>query len=314
MKVSKKELLDIAFRLFVTITTNIVVSIATVWFLEPAALYAGGATGLAQLIFRLINHLGGSLNGNLLGWFILAVNVPIVLVGFKYVSKKFTIYSILAVLIQTVIVLVIPKSPFESLANEIQYTLADGTIKTMMNYGGILTLAIFGGLVAGLSSGIALRFGVSTGGLDVLGQALALKKGISIGNFTMALNVIIACIGGGWLQGSWIIVLFTIVRMILNSLVVDKIHTAYGYTALHIFSTNGQLIADKLMTEIHRGCTLINVEGAHSKSQFEEAYCVVSSYEVQACLKLIKKIDPHAFITLSPVKKVNGEFKKKTIV
>lgn len=315
MRLTKQEVLDILFRVFIVIFTNTLLSIATVWFLEPAQLYAGGATGIAQLIFRLMKLGIKDMNTNLLGWFILAVNIPITLIGFKFVSKRFAIYSVLAVGIQSLVVLVIPESPFADMADPIMtYNEATQTTVETMNYGGILTLAIFGGLLAGIASGLALRFGVSTGGVDVLAQAISMKKGISIGNFTMALNIGIAIVGGGWLQNNWFIALFTIVRMILNSLVIDKLHTSYSHTGLHIFSTHGEAIAHSLMSALNRGCTLIDVEGAHSGKGFKEVYCVVSNYEVHRALKEIKKHDEKAFITMTKVKKINGNFIRKSII
>ena len=314
MRLTKQEVFDILFRLFIVLFTNTLLSLATVWFLEPAALYAGGATGIAQLLFRLINRLGANMSGNLLGWFILLVNVPITLIGFKFVSKRFAIYSVIAVGVQSLVVLVIPESPFAYLADPIETINQAGNTVSQTNYGGILTLAIFGGLLAGMASGLALRFGVSTGGVDVLAQAVSINKGISIGNFTMVLNITIAIIGGGVLQGSWVIVLFTIVRMIINSLVIDKIHTSYSYTGLHIFSSHGEAIAQSLMNTLNRGCTLIDVEGAHSGKDFKEVYCVVSNYEIHRALKEIKKHDEKAFITMAPVNKINGKFVRKSIV
>ena len=254
------------------------------------------------------------MSGNLLGWFILFVNVPITLIGFKFVSKRFAIYSVIAVLVQSLVVLVIPESPFAYLAEPIETINQVGNIVSTMNYGGILTLAIFGGLLSGMASGLALRFGVSTGGVDVLAQAVSIKKGISIGNFTMVLNITIAIFGGGVLQGSWVIVLFTIVRMIINSLVIDKIHTSYSYTGLHIFSSHGEAIAHSLMNTLNHGCTLFDVEGAHSGKEFKEVYCVVSNYEIHRAIKEIKKHDEKAFITMAPVNKINGKFIRKSIV
>jgi uncharacterized membrane-anchored protein YitT (DUF2179 family) len=314
MRLTKQEVFDILFRLFIVLFTNTLLSLAIVWFLEPAALYAGGASGIAQLLFRIINRLGANMSGNLLGWFILLVNVPITLIGFKFVSKRFAIYSVIAVGVQSLVVLVIPESPFAYLADPIETINQAGNTVSQTNYGGILTLAIFGGLLAGMASGLALRFGVSTGGVDVLAQAISINKGISIGNFTMVLNITIAIIGGGVLQGSWVIVLFTIVRMIINSLVIDKIHTSYSYTGLHIFSSHGEAIAQSLMNTLNRGCTLIDVEGAHSGKDFKEVYCVVSNYEIHRALKEIKKHDEKAFITMAPVNKINGKFVRKSIV
>lgn len=310
IKLNKKEVLDILFRLTIVIFSNLLLSVATVWFLEPANLYSGGATGTAQLVQRFVKMFGMNIN---LGLLVFIVNVPIVLIGFKYVSKKFAIYSVLAVIVQSLGVAFIPGSPFEELINPIVTSTANGVIETM-NYGGILTLAIFGGLLGGAASGIALRYGTSTGGIDVAAQAFALKQNVSIGNFTMVFNVAIAIIGGGLMQGSWIITLFTCIRMILNSLVTDKIHTAYTYQSLHIFTTHSQEISAEIMSQLQRGCTFYEVEGAYSHVISKEVYCVVSRYEVEKAVKIVKKYDNKAFISIAPVKGVTGNFKRKSII
>jgi uncharacterized membrane-anchored protein YitT (DUF2179 family) len=306
MKLNKREVLDILFRLTIVVFANLLLAMATVWFLEPAKLYSGGATGLSQLIQRLIQYLGKNIN---LGLVVFIINIPIVAIGFKFVSRKFAIYSIVAVVVQSVATGLFTSSPFEKLVEPVITSVGE-----TMNYGGILTLAIFGGLLSGVASGLALRFGTSTGGIDVVGQSLALHKNISIGNITMIFNVVVALVGGALLQGSWEIFLFTVVRMILNSLVMDKIHTAYTYTGVHIFTDQSQNISEAIMTELKRGCTFINVEGAYSHHKSVEIYCVVSTYEVEKTIKLIHKYDEHAFVTLSPVKGIKGNFIKKSII
>ena len=312
MNIKKETLLDTIFRLSIVIFSNVLVSFATVWFLEPAQLYAGGATGLAQLFYRLFDKIG-ILGGINLGWYIFIINIPIVLIGMKYVSKKFAIYSIIAVIVQTIATILIPESPFNDFAIELKNNISSNSIP-YSDYGTILTLSICGGVLSGLSSGLALKYGTSTGGLDVVAQALALKKNVSIGNFTMALNILIAIVGGGLLQGVWVIALFTIIRMILNSLVIDKIHTAYTYTSLHIFSNNSIEIAKEIMSELKRGCTYEEVTGGYSGKSSIEVYCVVSTYEIEKVLKIIDKHDPNAFVTLAPVKRIKGKFLKKTII
>ena len=308
--INKNEIADICFRLAIVLVSNILLSFATVLFLSPAKLYSGGATGLAQLIQGIIENCGGYMN---LGWIIFIVNIPIAIIGFKFVSMRFAIYSIIAILVQSLATGILEAtgwSPFQALANSIQTINGEVT-----NYGGILTLAIFGGLVAGISSGLALKYGVSTGGIDVISQALALHKNISLGNVTLIINILISVIGGVFVQGgNWIVVLFTIVRMILNSLVTDKIHTSYTYTGMHIFSDYSNDISRDIMNQLKRGCTLIHTEGGYTHHERTEVYCVVSTYEIDRVMKIIDKYDPHAFVTLSPIKRVKGKFIKKTIV
>lgn len=302
--------LDICFRLLIVIFSNFLLAIATVWFLEPASLYAGGATGLAQLVRRFIIFLGGDFN---LGLLIFIINIPILIIGFKFVSIKFAVYSAVAIAIQSLFTGLITYSPFQSLAEPI-YQYVETELVEVPNYGGILTLAIFGGLLSGVAAGLALKFGTSTGGIDVISQALALHKNFSIGTITMIINILIAVVGGGILQGSWIVFLFTCVRMILNSLVMDKIHTSYTYTGLHIFSHEATKIGEQIITKIKRGCSLIDVMGVYSQKASQELYCVVSTYEIDSVLEIVSSIDSKAFVTMSPVKRVKGNFIRKTII
>ena len=305
-KIDKKRLLDDLFRTIIVVVANVLLSFATVWFLEPARLYSGGATGLSQLFVRIIERFGGRFN---LGLMTFIINIPIAVVGWRFVSKRFAIFSIMAIGVQSLVTGLIDTSPFAVLAHDI--VTDSGSV---MNYGGILTLAIFGGLLAGFASGLALKFGTSTGGVDILAQALALHKGISIGMFTMIFNIIITLVGGLFLQGSLIVVLYTFVRLILNSLVMDKIHTAYTYTSLNIFTSHGEEIAERLMIELNRGCTIFEGVGAYTHQKHTELYCVLSTYEVEKAMIIIKKIDPATFVVVSPVRKVTGNFIKKTIV
>lgn len=305
---TKKRIVDDAFRVLIVVVANIILAFATVWFLEPAKLYSGGATGLAQLIVRLIDKLGGSFN---LGLMVFIVNVPIAVIGWRYVSKRFAIFSILAIAVQSLATSIIglKDSPFAALSNDI--ITAGGS---NFNYGGVLTLSIFGGLLSGFASGLALKFGTSTGGIDIVAQACALHKGMSIGIITLVFNIFIAVIGGGILQGSVIIVLFTFVRLILNSLVMDKVHTAYTYSGLRIFTAKGEEIAHEIIAQLNRGCTFFEGVGAYTHSKHTELFCVVSTYEVERVITIVRQFDEKAFVVISPVKRVSGNFIKKTIV
>jgi uncharacterized membrane-anchored protein YitT (DUF2179 family) len=299
--IKKNKYYDVAFRCAIVIISNLILQLATMWFLEPAHLYSGGATGLSQLILRFIYKMSGNEYGvgnyhYFLALTIFLVNIPFLAIGWKFVSLKFALYSLLAVLIQTVVSILVPPttSPFKD--------------------AGELTLAIMGGIVAGFACGIALKFGTSTGGIDIIAQAVALHKGISIGMFTLSANVVIAVIGGGVLQGDWKVALWTIIRIILNSLVTDKIHTAYTYSALNIFTSHDDEISQKIMRELNRGCTVMNVVGEYTHKEGKELYCVVSTYEIDTVLSIIKEFDKNAFVTITPVKRVFGNFIKKTII
>ena len=155
MRYTKKQALDDLFRLGIVIISNAILAIATVWFLEPARLYSSGATGLAQFIVRLIEKCGGHFN---LGLMIFTVNAPIVVVGWRYVSHRFAIFSAVAIVVNSLFTAFLKGSPFSSLSEDIITTTG-----AIPNYGGILTLAIFGGLLAGFASGLATALSMRSG-------------------------------------------------------------------------------------------------------------------------------------------------------
>ena len=230
----QQQLVTDITRGLLVIISSIIYSLAVDIFLEPAQLLSVGATSVGQIITATLNKIMPGTHNfftDNVGIYVFIVNIPLFIIGFKHVSPRFVIFSGLSVLVQTIFMQewVGGRAILESIG------INPETDK--------LFLAIIAGLFVGVAIGLALRYGTSTGGVDVVAQALALKKNISIGMFTMALNVLIAIIGGGLLQGVWVIALFTIIRMVLNSLVIDKIHTSYTYMGLHIFSNDAYDIA-----------------------------------------------------------------------
>ncbi|MDE5868139.1 MAG: YitT family protein, partial [Anaeroplasmataceae bacterium] len=177
-----------------------------------------------------------------------------------------------------------------------------------------LLFALIGGLGTGLSNGIALRFGTSTGGIDILAQALSIEKGISIGIFTMILNCIIALIGGGIISHAWEISMYTFIRIIISSIVVDKIHTAYNFVRLDIISDKVDEIADRLMQELGRGVTLISVEGGYTHTIKRDAFMIITSYELARAKKICIEVDPRVFVIIAPAKGTIGRFARRAIM
>ena len=95
---------------------------------------------------------------------------------------------------------------------------------------------------------------------------------------------------------------------------MDKIHTSYAFQALYIFTKNQDLIANDIINEVKRGCTFIPVKGAYTQSDFTEIYTVVSKYEVERVMRIVKRHDANAFITIQPVRSIKGNFKKHSII
>lgn len=292
----KKKLLNEGFHVGIVLICAIVYSLAVMWFLTPAGLYAAGITGLAQILVKILEVFANFKLPS--GVLVFAFNVPLFIFGWKRVSKRFSIYSLLFVVVQSLLMMDwIPVYTFG------MDPKANG-----------LLFAIVGGLIAGVSNGVSLRFGTSTGGIDILGQVLSIEKGISIGIFTMIFNVLIAVLGGGILFGDWLVSMHTLIRIIISSLVIDRIHTAYNFVRLDIISTNVQEISNRLMTELGRGVTLMNVEGAYTHKQKQDAFTIITRYELARAKRICLECDPKVFIIIAPAKGTVGRFIKKAIM
>lgn len=279
-------------RIIMVVLGSCIYALGLIWFLEPAKLYSGGVTGLVQLIVNIVEKYTNQTIS--IGVLIFLINIPILVIAFKFISTKFALYSFLSILIQSILTLGFIGVPDFGAA-----------------FDDSLLLAFLGGCLVGIGGAISLRAGASTGGIDVFAQALSLKKNISIGNFSLLFNLTIALVAGGIF--GWAIALYTIVRIIVTSLVTDKIHTAYNYLKVEIITDKGEEISEMIMMKLGRGVTMLDGEGAYTHKKKYVLEIVLSTFELHKIIDDAKSIDEHVFIISIPVKGIVGNFKKRTI-
>jgi uncharacterized membrane-anchored protein YitT (DUF2179 family) len=299
---------NIVCVIMVTIST-VIYCMGVMWFLEPASLYSGGVTGIAQLIS---NSCSRFFNLKIdLGLIVFLINIPILIFGWKKVSKRFVICSVISIILQTVLMNeIIPVIDFgiNTGLNPITGVMFPGSGSEM----DLLLLSFVGGFISGVGSALALRYGTSTGGVDILAQAVSFKKNISIGFISLVVNVIIAILGA-FLFGNPAVAFYTIIRIIVQSVITDKVHTAYNFLKVEIVTTKTQEVSQLLLSDIGRGITIINAIGAYTHTEKSVLEIIISSYEMHRVIDDAKRVDPSVFITVSPVRRVIGNFKRKTI-
>ncbi|HRX44834.1 MAG TPA: YitT family protein [Acholeplasmataceae bacterium] len=305
----KQHVLPEVERLIAVILSTIVYGIGVSWFLEASVvpLYTGGIPGLGQLVRdAFFVWFGIDFGPHFLGVFIIVLNIPILLLGWFGVSHRFTIHSIISILLQAFILSWLP------------------VINMGLNErGDAFAAAVLGGLLIGIGGGAALRFGTSTGGLDIIAQFVSLRKGKSVGFISMIMNVAIAIAGGlivggklgpsGEIISGGVIASYTVIRIIVTTILTDRMHTSYQFLSVDIITSVPQALVDEILHKVYRGVTLMRVEGAYSHHEKTLIYVVISSYELHALVGLVKSVDPNAFIVTRPVKNVFGNFKRKTI-
>ena len=127
----------------------------------------------------------------------------------------------------------------------------------------------------------------------------------------MALNAVIISIAG--FLFSWPIAIYTIIRIIITNLVVDKVHTSYNYIKMEIITEKGKEIATALVNNSKHGVTQIRGTGVYTNKEKDILNTIISAYELNKMILIIKSIDNDAFVSVSTIKKVVGNFTKIAI-
>lgn len=253
-------------------------------FLMPVKLYDSGISGTSMLLSQLTPD---SLS---LSVFLILLNVPLFLYGLKKQGKRFTASAIYTVAVYSVMSwLITDVLPVDvSMASPLAGT-------------DLLLCALFGGIISGIGSGLALRFGGAMDGVEVMAVIFAKRLGLSVGSFVMIYNVVLYIICGISIN-SWILPLYSIVTYYAALRTVDFIVEGLQRSkAAIIITSKPDEICEELMKEFSCGVTLIDAKGGFSGSDRKFLYFVVNRFQVMKMKDIVQKHDPLAYITLSEV-------------
>lgn len=251
-------------------------------------LFPGGFTGVSLLIQRVgetyfdVFIPFGTIN--------IALNFFPALISYKYVGKKFTLYSVLMIVLTSVFVDVIPIIP---LTND------------------ILLISIFGGIISGLAVGLALRANASSGGTDFIAMFYAKKYNISTWNYVLAFNAIILLIAGALF--GWDAALYSIIFQFCSTQIVKYLHLRYERMTLFIVTNKPDLLGQELMAFTRHGITRFEGIGEYSKQSRTMLYTVISSAELQNVLKFVRTVDPESFVNVTKSVQIDGNFYQSPI-
>ena len=274
---------------------------------HPASmkLATGGFSGFTQGVVMLINYLGSTMPPSLLQSILyFAINVPALIFAFFKIGKKFAITTTVNVGLSSVFISVFSNwSLVQDIANNTFIATSP------------LTRVLFAGVCTGVSSGIALKFGTSCGGMDIVTCYLGLRKSTAVGKYNIIANSIVIIfytsinlvVDKENYVNALLIVPFAFVYFLVSSLVIDTIHVRNKKISIEIVTKNDYL-SEILISILPHSCTLMEGKGAYSKSDEHIVKMVVSSFETRRVVKVIKNIDPNAFITLVPLTQVYGNF------
>ena len=165
----------------------------------------------------------------------------------------------------------------------------------------LLLCALFGGLISGVGSGLAIRFGGAMDGIEVMAVIFAKRLGVTVGTFVMAYNLVLYIICGIALN-SWILPLYSIVTYMAALKTVDFIVEGLDRAkSAMIITDKPDEICKELSNAFETGTTKIDAVGGYSKANKTIVYFVVNRFQVTKMCDIVKSIDPNAYVTISEV-------------
>ena len=280
-----KELKKIKIvNLLMLTVAGIVNAVGITLFLTPVKLFDSGVSGTSMLLDQLTpEYLTLSI-------FLLVLNIPLFIFGLKKQGWLFTVYAIYTVGIYSL---------FAWLITDI--LPIDISFASPLAGQDLLLCALFGGVISGIGSGLAIRFGGAMDGIEVMAVIFAKRLGITVGTFVMIYNVILYIICG-FVLGSWILPLYSIVTYAAALKTVDFIVEGMDRAKCAIIITETpEEICKALSETFGSGMTHLEAKGGFSNRDKSMIYFVVNRYQVIKMRDIVHEIDPSAYITISEV-------------
>ena len=253
-------------------------------FLAPVKLYDSGISGTSILLSQITPEYLS------LSFFLLLINIPLFIFGFKKQGAAFTVYSIFTVTIYSLVSWLIT-----------DIFPVDVSMASPLAGEDLLLCALFGGAISGVGSGLTIRYGGAIDGIEVMAVIFAKKLNISVGTFVMIYNVLLYIVCGIVIK-SWILPLYSIVTYAAGLKTVDFIVEGFDRSKEVMIITNKpKEISDALMETFECGTTKIAATGGYSNADKTIIYFVVNRFQISRMRTIIQKIDPKAFVTISEV-------------
>lgn len=247
-------------------------------FLVPHQIAAGGASGLATIIYYIF--------GFPVGMSILAINIPLLLVSIKVLGPHFGLKTIYGIFVLSIFV--------DLLKPVIVSPTSDA-----------LLAAIFGGILTGLGLGIVFRSGGTTGGTDISALLMRKQFKISSGQGLLIVDGLVILTAGIVFSAEF--ALYALIAVFITSRVIDFVQEGVGAKAALIISNETDDISEAVMSKLGRGATIFSGTGAFTREQRSMVLTVVGRSEISRLKAVVTDADPYAFMIVTSAHEVHGE-------
>ncbi|WP_191014460.1 YitT family protein [Treponema zioleckii] len=273
-------------RFFAMILASLLMALNIKTFVRTGGLYPGGATGLTILILRAAKLL---LDVDIPYTIInVILNAIPVYIGFRFIGKKFTLYSCLMIVVTGLFTDFIPG-----------YVITYDT----------LLISIFGGIVNGLAISLCLINDATSGGTDFIAIYLSEKKNMESWNLILGMNIVILCTAG--LMFGWDKALYSIIFQYVSTQILHFAYRKYQHETLLIVTNKPDEVCAEIYKISHHGATILDGEGSYEHTSRPTVYSIVSKAEYHKVINRIREVDPDSFINSLQTEHMYGRFYHK---
>ena len=252
------------------------------WCYEPNQIGFGGITGVGQIINAILPWAP-------IGTVVIILNIPLFILGWKFIGGHLLVTSLFAMFVSS--------AAIDALNAIYTFQPMDPMLAT-----------IYGGVLMGLSLGVVFLQGATTGGTDLIARLLKLKMAwLPMGKLLMVIDlVVILAVAAAF--GNVDSALYGVVALYISSMVMDMV--LYGLDTAkvaYIISQDPRAIAQKLTRDLDRGVTIRQGRGAWSGQDKEVLMCAFKQRQIVAMKRMVKEVDPAAFLIVCDAHDVMGE-------
>lgn len=281
------------------IKSHIIITLAIImsaigWciFLIPNQMLGGGVTGLSTIIYWL--------TGIPTGVMIFIFNAILIFISFKSLGRRFALSTIYSVVVTSVVFYVMQEYIVDIMQEHLGSLPLSGTEHRLL-------AALLGSALNGVACGFIFLEGSSTGGTDVIAVMINKYRNVTIGRLSLFINVaVITC--SYFVYKDLELLIYSYVGLMVTSYAVDlTMNGSKQSVQMFIFTSKPHEIADRVGDEVHRGVTMIKGTGWYSKKESEIVMVVVRKIESQRVIRIVKQVDPAAFVSVNTVMGVYGK-------
>lgn len=273
-------------RMALIVLASVIMAVNINSFVDVGGLFPGGFNGLTLLIQRSAERfLHLSLPFTAINFILNAVPAAI---SYKFIGKRFTLYSCLAIALSSVLTDLCPSMP---LTND------------------VLLVCIFGGIINGLAISLCLLAKATSGGTDFIAVALSERLNVDAWNYILLGNAVMLCVAGALF--GWDKALYSIIFQFASTQVVRQFNPRYKRTTLFIVTDHAREVYQSLRDHTHHSATLFQGTGLYNGQPREMIYSVISGDQVKEVTRLVRQVDPKAFINILKTDQVAGNFYKQ---